>query len=168
MHETLFPAEPTPLSTDEWYTPQWLFRAAGVTFDLDVCAPLDPMLRTCPAHTYYTVHDDGLTQPWHGLVWMNPPYSRAEPWVQRWAQHPDALAILPALPEVAWRGILLRAAAAVALIAADFGRPDGSRARLRWPLLLAGRGAGADLVPRIATADRYADGAYHVRPEVTP
>ena len=95
----------TPRTTDEWYTPPWLFSAAGVTFDLDVCAPVDPILRTCPARAYFTAEDDGLTQPWHGLVWMNPPYSKAEPWVRRWADHADGLALVPALPEVKWRAI---------------------------------------------------------------
>ena len=41
---TLFPvtAADTALTSDEWYTPRWLFKAAGLVFDVDVCAPVAP------------------------------------------------------------------------------------------------------------------------------
>jgi hypothetical protein len=153
----------TARSTDEWYTPRWVFAAAGVTFDMDVAAPVDPAHRTVPAHRYLTVADDGLTHPWHGLIWCNPPYSGAGPWVDRWAHHPDGLLLVPALCEVRWIGDVLAAAAALTLLSVDFHRPHGGTARVRWPLILAGRGNAAAAVARIASADRYAAGAYLVR-----
>lgn len=154
------------LTTDEWYTPPWVFTAAGLTFDVDVAAPTDHAYRTCPASWYLTAADDGLTAWWDGLVWMNPPYSKAGPWVRRFVDHPDGgLALLPALPEVTWRGLLLHHADAAALVAPEFGRPDGSVARLRWPCILAGRGpVAAAAVARVAGADHYAAGAYLVHP----
>ena len=84
--------EPDPpaaedLAGDEWYTPAWLFDALGLRFDVDVCAPLDPRFVSTPASRFYTLVDDGLAQPWHGLVWCNPPYSNPTPWAERMIDH---------------------------------------------------------------------------------
>lgn len=167
--DTLFGADVTPRTTDEWYTPPWIFKAARVTFDMDVCAPADPLHRTVPARQHLTAADDGLTHPWHGLVWMNPPYSQAAAWVDRWTQHPSGLALLMALPEVRWRGAMCRAADAVTIIAPHFIRPDNTKARLPVACLLVSRGdVATEALARVAQADRYGAGAYHVRPQVLP
>jgi hypothetical protein len=81
------------LDTDAWYTPAWLFDGLGVTFDFDVAAPADP-IEWLPASRRYTVADDGLLQPWHGLVWCNPPDSEPAPWCRRWAAHPDGFLLI--------------------------------------------------------------------------
>jgi hypothetical protein len=164
----LFHHAPVARTTDEWYTPHWVFRALGVVFDTDVAAPLDPADRTVPARRYLTVDDDGLAAPWRGYVWMNPPYSHAGPWVDRWVDHGNGLALVPALPEVLWRGRLLGAADAMALLAVEFYRPGGGTARLRWPCILAAVGQDAARnVARVATVDLYGGGAYHVAPTPT-
>lgn len=150
-------------TTDDWYTPRWIFDAAGIKFSMDVAAPIDPAMRTVPAWQHLTILDDGLMTPWEGTVWCNPPYSKAAPWVDKWAAHPHGMILLPALPEVHWRGTVMSAADSFALLAVDFHRPDGTRARLRWPNILAARGACADAVPRIAAVDKYAAGAYLVK-----
>src|SRR5262252_567050 len=59
------------LSSD-WYTPPEYFKAIGLTFDLDPCSPGPG--HWVPARKIYTAADDGLRQPWHGLVFMNPPF----------------------------------------------------------------------------------------------
>ncbi|HEY1441430.1 MAG TPA: DNA N-6-adenine-methyltransferase [Mycobacterium sp.] len=165
----LFDYPVTPQTTDEWYTPRWIFRALDVMFDLDVCAPADPELRSVPARRYYTAAEDGLTQPWDGYVWMNPPYSRAAPWVDRWVAHGYGMALLPALPEVQWRGVLLGAADAMALLAVNFTRPSGREARLLWPCILAAVGPDAARhVAAVAAADLYAAGAFHVAKAAAP
>lgn len=150
-------------TTDDWYTPRWLFDAAGITFDMDVAAPIDPEMRTVPARRHLTILDDGLVTPWEGAVWCNPPYSKATPWADKWAGHPNGLILLPALPEVHWRGVVMGAADSFALLAVDFHRPDGTTARLRWPNILAGRGDCAGAVARVAAVDKFAHGAYLVR-----
>ena len=64
-----------------WHTPeallQQLYRVFG-TFDLDPCSPTKNR-RGAPvkARVYYTVEDGGLSLPWFGKVFVNPPYGRA-------------------------------------------------------------------------------------------
>ena len=74
------------LDSDAWYTPPWVFDGLGLMFDLDVAAPAEP-LPWIPARTSYTVADDGLSLPWYGTVWCNPPYSAPTAWCKRWAVH---------------------------------------------------------------------------------
>ena len=63
----------------EWETPPDLFDALDRRFHfrLDVCATSE----NAKCASYYTVDDDGLSQPWTGNVWCNPPYGRG---VSRW------------------------------------------------------------------------------------
>jgi len=49
-------------------------------FDLDPAAGCEP---TPIADERYTVEDDGLTSPWFGTVWLNPPFSDKTPWYSR-------------------------------------------------------------------------------------
>ena len=82
-------------TTDDWYTPAWVFEGMGVTFDLDVAAP-DGGVPWIPTKHCYTIADDGLLQPWFGLVWCNPPYSAPAPWCRKWATHSDGLLLIRA------------------------------------------------------------------------
>jgi phage N-6-adenine-methyltransferase len=69
-------------NTIEWGTPQAFFDAlhAEFGFTLDVAA--QPGNAKCA--TFYTPEQDGLTQPWHGVCWCNPPYGRAiEAWMAK-------------------------------------------------------------------------------------
>jgi hypothetical protein len=63
---------------DEWHTPEPHIEAAR---DVLGAIDLDPASnaraqRTVRAAHYFTKHDDGLTKPWRGKVWLNPPYSK--------------------------------------------------------------------------------------------
>jgi hypothetical protein len=49
-------------------------------FDLDPAAGCEP---TPIADERYTEADDGLTSPWFGTVWLNPPFSEKTPWYRR-------------------------------------------------------------------------------------
>jgi phage N-6-adenine-methyltransferase len=61
-------------ATDLWATPQDFFdrQNAIYAFTLDVCATAD----NAKCAKFYTEADDGLSQPWTGTCWMNPPYGR--------------------------------------------------------------------------------------------
>lgn len=166
MRPTLFDldAEMVALTTDDWYTPRWIFEAAALTFDMDVAAPMDPEARTVPARRYLTAVEDGLTTPWEGLVWCNPPYSGSTPWVECWAGHDRGLILVPAVKS-RWIGTLLMAADAVTMLTVEFHRPGGEIVPIRWLTLLAARGAeSADAVARVAAADKHARGGYAVTP----
>lgn len=86
--------EPTAKTSDDFYTPAWVFQRMGIEFDLDVAAPPGG-LSWIPARRYFTQADDGLAQPWDGRVWMNPPYSDVTPWVDRFVKHCDGICFLP-------------------------------------------------------------------------
>lgn len=72
-------------ATTEWLTPPAIIAALG-PFDLDPCAPVERPWPTAAKH--YTIADDGLSQDWHGLVWLNPPFGPdAATWLARLADH---------------------------------------------------------------------------------
>lgn len=121
------------MKTDEWLTPPEILAALG-PFDLDPCAPV-PARRPWPtAATHYTVIDDGLSMPWHGRVWCNPPFGReAVKWLAKLRNHGDGIALVPARTETAiFYNTVWGYAHGVLFIK---GRPhfhyvDGSRAKL--------------------------------------
>lgn len=84
---------------DRWLTPLTLIAKLGA-FDLDPCGA--PGHATAKA--VWTPEDvgDGLSMPWHGRVWLNPPYGRAmREWVERLAEHGDGIALVPARVDTA-------------------------------------------------------------------
>ena len=57
-----------------WETPQDLFNRLNdeFHFDIDVCAT--PENAKCSK--FFSPLDDGLSQDWQGVCWMNPPYGK--------------------------------------------------------------------------------------------
>ena len=91
--------------TDLWETPQDFFDKldSEFHFNLDVCAL--PENAKCAA--FYTPEMDGLSQPWYGNCWCNPPYGRqVGRWVAKAAQSAEAGAtvvmLLPARTDTSW------------------------------------------------------------------
>ena len=92
--------------TDLWETPQYLFDQLDkeFNFDIDVCAT--PENAKC--QNYYTKEQDGLSQPWIGTVWCNPPYGRQISfWVEKaWfsAKNENSIVVmlLPARTDTRW------------------------------------------------------------------
>lgn len=89
----LIPYGQTLNGPGDYYTPPEVFDILGLTFDLDVCAPPGGV-PWIPAARYFTKERNGLSQPWEGRVWMNPPYSDAWPWVDRFITHGNGVALL--------------------------------------------------------------------------
>lgn len=86
-----------PMIKDEWLTPPDIITALG-PFDLDPCAPITRPWPTAARH--FTLADDGLSQPWHGRVWLNPPYGpHTGTWMERLAEHGNGIALIFARTE---------------------------------------------------------------------
>lgn len=71
--------------SDEWYTPDEITRTAHHVMgaiDLDP-ATCELAQTSVQAGAYYTKVDDGLAQPWTGSVWLNPPYSAPQVWIDK-------------------------------------------------------------------------------------
>jgi hypothetical protein len=63
--------------SEEWYTPEPIFRALGCRFDLDVCSPGKDVTPWIPADRVFTADDDGLNRDWgDAFVWCNAPHGR--------------------------------------------------------------------------------------------
>lgn len=63
---------------NEWYTPRPYIEAAVRVMgavDLDPASSVTAN-EIIGAGTFYAEQDNGLTKPWAGRVWMNPPYAR--------------------------------------------------------------------------------------------
>lgn len=58
----------------EWETPQELFEQLNkeFEFDVDVCATAE----NTKCKEFFSPQQDGLSKPWEGVAWMNPPYGR--------------------------------------------------------------------------------------------
>lgn len=86
----------------EWFTPPEIFQALGLRFDLDPCSP-GPGKTFVPARRHYTIDDDGLTQPWEGLVYTNPPYgSQTGEWIAKLAAHGNGVGLVFARTDTKW------------------------------------------------------------------
>jgi len=94
--------------SDEWSTDPKVFaeidREFG-PFDLDPCATVE----NTRCARFFTKEDDGLSRPWIGRVYMNPPYGKPIPlWVSKaWesVESGDAelvVCLLPARVDTAW------------------------------------------------------------------
>lgn len=111
---SMFSFEQQSLTSDDYYTPKWIFDVLGLEFDLDVASPpAGPPFTPC--RRYYTQKDDGLVQPWEGRVFMNPPFSKPEPWVRKFTAHRNGIAIL-AVSKARWMDLLWETDAKITLL----------------------------------------------------
>jgi phage N-6-adenine-methyltransferase len=89
----------------DWATPQQLFDRLDreFHFTLDVCA----LPHNAKCRHYFSPHEDGLSQSWSGVCWMNPPYGREiEKWMQKAVQESQhgatVVCLVPARTDTEW------------------------------------------------------------------
>ncbi len=116
--------------SDDWFTPRSLLDAIGLSYDLDPCSP---GLDKChvQARRAFTKAMDGLSQPWAGRVFLNPPFGGRHkhlPWLRRFIDHGNGVGLARAYTSAGWfhdwmprmDGILLPRGKT------KFERPDGT------------------------------------------
>ena len=125
------------MANDELYTPAWIFDALGLQFDLDVASSNSDQV-IVPANKRFTLEDDALTKEWYGQVWMNPPFSKPSPWVDKWLAHANGIALLPLSGNSRWWRALWESEASVAMIKPNTGftNPAGKEQKIMYGISL--------------------------------
>jgi len=81
--------------TDVWLTPLEIVHSLG-KFDLDPCG--ESYHKT--GNVIFT--ENGLESLWFGRVWLNPPYSQVDLWMDKMIQHNNGVALVFARTETRW------------------------------------------------------------------
>lgn len=94
-------------ANDFLQTPPEIYKPLG-RIDLDPCAGVD----TSIGLVNYALErgEDGLTLPWYGFVYCNPPFSQKERWIDRMIEHGHGILMLPERGSTPWFGPLAREA----------------------------------------------------------
>ena len=142
MTGSLFAVPVQGRDTDERFTPRWVFDGLGLVFDLDPASPVEGG-DVVPARRKLTRDDDGLACDWDGLVWLNPPYSAATPWADRFREHARGVFLGPIANARWW--VDLAGAADLLWLCRDFAftHPDHAGRRSSMPLAFVAMGAEA-------------------------
>lgn len=136
---------------DAWYTPIDIIQRLG-SFDLDPAC--DAVCPNVTAATRIGPDKDGLSVPWAGRVWCNPPFSNVVPWVDRMIAHNNGVLFVFARSDAIWFQRAIETAGMCLLLAGrTFGRPDGRQSRC--PL-------GCALIP-FGEANRHAVASSGIR-----
>ena len=77
--------------SDDQHTPQWLLDLVDEFWlgciDTDPCWSPRSLVRAKWTHDGTSHLEDGLSAPWLGNVWCNPPYSDPAPWAAKMMEH---------------------------------------------------------------------------------
>ena len=135
------------MANDELYTPKKVFDALKAKFDLDVCAPHDQTYSSVPAEKWFCICcADGLVDEWHGMVWMNPPFSKPSPWVDKFLSHANGIALLPLSGNSQWWQRIWKSEATCIMIPPNLGftNPQGKIQKIMYGISLWALGDGVE------------------------
>jgi hypothetical protein len=100
---------------NEWQTPQPILKAVVSVLgaiDLDPCASSNTVM-SVPAKRTFPPDENSLLEPWHGRVWLNPPFGRTiGKWVSKLCDEfeegscTSAIALVPTRTDAPWWGRL--------------------------------------------------------------
>lgn len=147
---------PQGQDSDERYTPRWVFDGLGLHFDLDPASPGDGMGDCVPASMKVTKAINGLSIDWFGLVWLNPPFSDATAWADKFREHGDGVFLGP-IANARWT-LELMSAADIVWLCRDFAftHPTHAGRRSSMPLFMCAMGEeGARGLRRLATTTSH-------------
>lgn len=116
------------MKSDTYLTPPEWIKALG-PFDIDPCCP--PMMPWKTAEEMLSLPTDGLSAPWNGRMWLNPPFGQKWlRWMRRLAQeHRNGIGLIAARTETtAFYSVLWGAADALCFVKGrpHFYRLDGT------------------------------------------
>ena len=126
--------------SDQHFTPRDLFENLDCVFDLDV-AGFHGQDHVPTLRFFCGCCHDGLEQPWQGFVWMNPPYSKPTPWIHRFIEHNNGLALLP-ITRGKWWDLVWASSGYILPTPYNFKfvRPDGVKRDITFRTMLFGLG----------------------------
>jgi ParB family transcriptional regulator, chromosome partitioning protein len=125
---------------NEWYTPEQHIASASQVLGGIALDPATSELanKVVKADTIFTQEDNGLEQPWHGTVWLNPPYSQpaisqfAEKLASEWesGRLTAAIALTHNYTDTQWFHRLAKACTAICFTKGRIGfvNPEGKKA----------------------------------------
>lgn len=116
--------------SNEWYTPQYIFDALDLVFDMDVACPANGPFFT-PCVEWISPLQNGLVTSWKGLVWMNAPFGHQRHkriWLDRFFAHGSGIALVPDRTSAPWFQEFAPMADAICWVSpkVKFVKPDGT------------------------------------------
>lgn len=88
---------------DTLLTPSYITESLG-SFDLDPCA--GEFTNIAKLNWWIGRGEDGLKREWTGFVFVNPPFSQKELWIDKMINHNNGILLLPERGSAPWFGKL--------------------------------------------------------------